>query len=389
MKKPKSSGGAVGTALVLTIGIGVIVWNNTKHNTYLSQGDNGNLRTLSSASGASVAPVTANINNVPLLSDPVSSNSVSTSDANSNPPRSTERKLKSGWDEGGMVFYKDRMEMVKGTPTKVIDLAGQGEVTVSGVTNDNGNFWAKVDGKADWEEQTFAIFKKYVTPETIVVDFGTWIGPTLLFHGQFSQHSYGIEADPVAFAVAEYNVEQNREKAWGKHLTLESACVSAPDHVGSMTMRGAKAPGASMSGITDKLARPLTGSWTVQCYTLPSILEKWGVDLRQQHVMLKIDIESYECVLLPSFYDWLKDVDSSRLPTIYITFHPEIKDCSPPEWEAVLRIFKLYPYVAARSDTARMSITKDTTMVEFEAMKTELSWNQRGDSAFVLDQKVQ
>lgn len=333
------------------------------------------------------------LSNAPVLSDPTSSILVSTSDAtagittttaNNNSPRSTARKLQSGWDEAGLKLYTDRVDLLKATPTKVVNLAGHGMATVSEVTNDNGDFWTKVDGDPVWEGPTFAIFQKYVTPETIVVDFGTWIGPTLLFHGQFSQHSYGIEADPVAFAVAEFNVEQNRERAWGKHMSLESACVSAPEHVGSMTMRGAKAPGASMSGITEKLARRTTGAWTVQCYTLPSILDTWGVDLVQQHVMLKIDIESYECKLLPSFYDWLKDVNPSHLPTIYITFHPEISDCSPQEWEAVLQVFKLYTYVAGRSDTARMLITKHTTMTEFETMKRDISWNQKGDSAFVL-----
>eukprot|EP00588_Corethron_pennatum_P022890 CAMPEP_0194315028 /NCGR_PEP_ID=MMETSP0171-20130528/11826_1 /TAXON_ID=218684 /ORGANISM="Corethron pennatum, Strain L29A3" /LENGTH=46 /DNA_ID= /DNA_START= /DNA_END= /DNA_ORIENTATION= len=46
-----------------------------------------------------------------------------------------------------------------------------------------------------------------------------------------------------------------------------------------MTMRGVMSPGAGMSGITDTLYKTQrykkpVGSWTVRCYTLPTILDK-------------------------------------------------------------------------------------------------------------------
>jgi len=162
-----------------------------------------------------------------------------------------------GWDEAGLNIYNGKLKELSSVEpkTRVINLAGEGNVTVSTIVNHNAGFWDRLDRpKPAWEPATFRIFKKYVSPETVVVDFGTWIGPTLLYHGQFSKRSYGIEADPSAYAVAKFNVDQNRHQNWGGNVFLESACVSAPDDVGTMTMKS-RNPGESMSSIGEKTAR--------------------------------------------------------------------------------------------------------------------------------------
>jgi len=293
------------------------------------------------------------------------------------------KRLTSGWDSNGLELYHSKQAEMDGRENHNISLAGGDKVTVSEVVNNNPNFWSIVDGRRGWERKTFEIFEKYVTEETIVVDFGTWIGPTLLFHGQKSRASYGIEADPAAFAVAERNVWLNKDKDWAQSVSVHSFCVGSTEHAGKiMTMRGAKAPGASMSGITEALARKPVGSWAVRCYTLPTILDSWDVVLSRQPVMLKIDVESYECQLVPSFYDWLVGEERASLPVIYVSFHPQIKDCSPEEWARVLKVFQLYDSVYCRGGDSPMQISKETTFEEFEEMKTNLSWKK--DSTFVL-----
>lgn len=266
-------------------------------------------------------------------------------------------KLDPGWDKSGKEIYRQKVETLNKETVQTINLAHQGEVTVSTVVNGNHDFWNRIDGNSNeqlkWEAQTFAIFKKYVTPETIVIDFGTWIGPTLLYHGMFSKASYGIEADPAAYAVAEHNLFLNRHRDWANHVFLESACVSAPASVGKMTMKSYN-PGESMSSITEKQYKPSRMDWEVQCYTLPSIMEHWGVDLVAQPVMIKIDVESYECKLLPSFYEWLKDQPS--LPTIFVSFHPQISECTDNEWVQILKLFQLYKEVRPKKDLELMTL---------------------------------
>eukprot|EP00970_Alexandrium_tamarense_P012440 scaffold2918_cov230-Alexandrium_tamarense.AAC.14 len=193
---------------------------------------------------------------------------------------------------------------------------------------------------------------------------GTWIGPTLLYHGQYALRAFGIEADPVAFATVEYNVELNRKlnPSWGTKVTVDSGCVARPEDVGQLTMKagGGKA-GGSMSGLGavyhDK--GEASATWKVSCYTLPDIFEKyWGIQKPYKDVFIKIDIESYEFKLVPSFYDWLKD--ETFLPKMYISFHPQIESCSDEEFDGVLKFLKLYDHARVHADNADLQLKTAT-----------------------------
>lgn len=285
------------------------------------------------------------------------------------------KKVNPGWDSVGWKLYNDRVASLPKTAainTTVYPPGATGPFSVSMDTPGNPGFWPNLQN-GGWERHTFHIFLTYINPNTTVVDFGTWIGPTLLYHGQYSRRSFGIEADPVAFAVAEYNIELNRKwnSTWADRVTLDSACISRPEDVGNMTMKAAKAPGASMSGIGDKLARKQNGSWTVRCYTLPDIFENyWGIHKPYKDVFIKIDIESYECKLIPSFYDWLKDEE--YLPKMYISFHREIEFCKDDEWEGILKVLRLYHHVKL-DGINDWRIKENTTVEDLKgAMRTEI-----------------
>ena len=217
-----------------------------------------------------------------------------------------------------------------------------------------------------WERQTLDIFDKYVNPgKTTVVDFGTWIGPTLLYHGQYSLRSFGIEADPVAFAVVEYNVDLNKKMnlTWASRVSVDSGCISRQDDVGKITMKAGGVPGQSMSGIngkvySDKGARSV--SWEVLCYTLPDAFNNyWGIFRPYRDVFIKIDVESYECKLVPSFYDLLKD--EQYLPKMYISFHPQIQSCRDDEFVGVLKFLLLYDHVKINGDRMEWKIQANIT----------------------------
>lgn len=77
--------------------------------------------------------------------------------------------------------------------------------------------------------------------ETTVVDFGSWIGPTMIHHESFSKRYIGSKSDPVAYAVAEYNIQLNRElKSWGDRVSVDSGCVARPEDGGVMEMTAGK-----------------------------------------------------------------------------------------------------------------------------------------------------
>lgn len=273
-------------------------------------------------------------------------------------PSPREVETLSGWDAKGLYLYNDQKKWLRTLKTVAITIPPLNKLFVNEESNTIGKFWEKIDGRLSWEPSTFAVFQKYVTNETIVIDFGAWIGPTLLYHGQLSRHSFGIEADPVAYATLETNVQLNPNLP----VSIAPACISAPQDVGLRLMKGK--PGASMSGISEKLAVHSTSGWKVQCSTLPTMLDRWGIDLEAQPVMIKIDVESYECQLIPSFYDWLKRV--RRLPTIYVSFHPQISDCAVAQWASILKVFQLYKTVLSHCGSIKLQITEDTSLLDLQ-----------------------
>ena len=119
----------------------------------------------------------------------------SSSEITNNLPRTVD----SGWDAVGRQLYHDRVVSLSATGainTTVYPPMNPWPRNLTGgffVSRDeaaNRNFWGNL-ANGGWERQTFNIFNKYINPgRTTVVDFGTWIGPTLLYHGGFSRRSF-------------------------------------------------------------------------------------------------------------------------------------------------------------------------------------------------------
>ena len=106
-------------------------------------------------------------------------------------------------------------------------------------------------------------------------------------------------------ATVKANVALNRENnpTWGEQIFVNSGCIVRPQDVGQLTMKGGLKPGTSVSGIGEHVVGKNEGmmQWQVACYTLPDIMENyWGIRKPYVDVFLKIDVESYECKLIPS-----------------------------------------------------------------------------------------
>lgn len=123
----------------------------------------------------------------------------------------------------------------------------------------------------------------------------------------------------------------------------------------------------SMSGIGEKVARGVKVSWEVQCYTLPEIFDKyWKIERPYKDVFIKIDVESYECKLVPSFYDWLKD--EQYLPKMYISFHPQIQSCNDADMEGVKKFLMLYDHVRINGDREEFKVDGNVSPDEVRKM---------------------
>ena len=207
------------------------------------------------------------------------------------------------------------------------------------------------------------------------VGFGTWIGPTILFAAPLVDMAFGIEADPVAFAGVETNVALNLPyHAWAKNVYLTPRAVRAGDSTDletvSLEMKSSSA-GNSCSGLGDEVhacgirGRPLV-SWKVNSNTLPSLLNLWQLPISQE-LFVKVDTESYECQLIPTWLKWLEPYSRRRdafkgingtstgsassesnhevgqkLPTFFLAFHSQISKCSEEQYHAIYQFAQLF-----------------------------------------------
>ena len=199
----------------------------------------------------------------------------------------------------------------------------------------SNQFWEHVNSRT-WELETYKHFNQFLNRGTTLVDFGTWIGPTILYGAQIAGRTLGIEADPAAFAEANINLNLNTDKI--KNAIIQPACVSTLEGVQGMHSAGA---GNSCSGLGKVACGEVTQSWSVQCYHLQTLFKKWDIDLGM-NTFIKIDIESHECELLPHLKEWLLTVQTK--PTLHVAMHGQIRSCSPSQYHQINQLIWQYRF---------------------------------------------
>ena len=250
------------------------------------------------------------------------------------------KTLPANFDDAGNAMFVKRMRVLqdgvfKKKNTQAVGIAGSFYTVV------DHSFWATVANQT-WEPHTYRRYFQYVTPSTTLVDFGTWIGPTLLFGATRAARAFGIEGDPVAYADTLVNLQLNAAAL--KNVHLQPGCVSVQREM--KDMRSAEA-GNSCSGVGDSLAcGKVTAAWRVQCYDLPFLFKHWGVDLGFD-TFIKIDVEGYECALIPSMADWL--LAAPWKPTISLAMHSQVAPCQVDAYADITRLTQAYKFVECYS----------------------------------------
>lgn len=246
--------------------------------------------------------------------------------------------LPPGYDDVADGLFVDRF-------AQMTDAAFAGNITAVSLMGTTFNvitnaWWANVHSPhavPDWEPDTFRRFFQYVTPQTTLVDFGTWIGPTLLFGATRARRVFGVEGDPSAYAEVLANLQVNTPAF--KHVHLQPGCVATSEQ--RRTMKSAAA-GNSCSGLSHVACGSPAVEWQVQCYTLPHLFDRWGVGV-DANTFIKMDVESYECDLLPSLAAWLQGAPVK--PTLHVAMHSQIERCSEPQYRAIEDLARSYAYV--------------------------------------------
>jgi FkbM family methyltransferase len=166
-------------------------------------------------------------------------------------------------------------------------------------------FWRDFD-RDEWEWETFALFDHFIRPDTVYLDVGAWIGPTLLYGASRAKQAIGFEPDPVAFGILQQNVAANANLA---PTEVHPFAISAER--GRLRFGSQSKPGDSMSSA---LFAGGAQTWEVEARRLEDFEGDWPKGAR---VFLKIDIEGGEYALLPALRDFIQ----RHRPTIYLSLH--------------------------------------------------------------------
>jgi hypothetical protein len=79
-------------------------------------------------------------------------------------------------------------------------------------------------------------------------------------------------------------------------------------------------------------------------YPLQKLFRHWDVDPEREHVFVKIDVESYECALVPSWKAWFAGLD--RKPTLYLSMHENVSPCTEDQYHEIAALARAYKYLS-------------------------------------------
>ena len=285
--------------------------------------------------------------------------------------------LEPAWDENIQNDYVNARLRLSSTPEMSVRIPPHGPFQVKFDTFWNSRF---KQGQQTWEPETFRIFETYITKNTIVIDFGAWYGPTALFSAQLAKKVYALEPDPVAYCTIEHNVRLNPDL----DVDVHAIAVVAPQDAGNVSFQTGKMGNSESMLVSDVTAR--SGQhFKATGYTLPFLFNLWGINFTNHPVFIKIDIETYECKLIPSFHEWLVEEDNLENLTILVSFHPQLKPCSKKQMMGVLETFKLFGRVSCNNHATPLPISPTTSFEAFETMLDAANClTHKDDSDFVL-----
>jgi FkbM family methyltransferase len=225
----------------------------------------------------------------------------------------------------------------------------------------------------NWECDTFNILDFYQNKNTIYIDIGAWIGPTVLYSANKYKQIICFEPDPVAISRLKENLSVNNFK----NITLITKALSNTNNFSNFGGNGEL--GNSMStllvGLEDKedfyndygrkngFLLPNERNKdiiTVETITIDKVLKDNNINPNNIG-LIKMDIEGGEKIVIPSMQNFLKEYK----PNFFISLHRVfLKD---NDIDIILNIlFNIYSncYYFSSENNSRRKITKQIIQEE-------------------------
>ena len=152
----------------------------------------------------------------------------------------------------------------------------------------HARLWSRLESGA-WEPDTFAAMRLCLTPASLHLDLGAWIGPTVLYAAGLAGRAVAVEPDPVAMAALLANLALNPKRA-DRTLPVAAAVAGVS---GPLDLY-AKQFGESLTS-----RFPVAKSRRITAFALGAeeFLARCLGEAR--HVLVKVDVEGGEYDLVP------------------------------------------------------------------------------------------
>ena len=117
------------------------------------------------------------------------------------------------------------------------------------------------------------VLKGLIEPDSIHVDIGAWIGPTVLYGGQIAARCITAEPDPTAREALEANLHLNDSVA--AKTTVSPLCIAAENGPVKLGAPHEEGGGDSESSM---LCKDGHSTWEVDGVTLEAFFQQFKID---------------------------------------------------------------------------------------------------------------
>ena len=170
-------------------------------------------------------------------------------------------------------------------------------------------FW-ELYAKNEWEPETFKIFDRFIHPNSVYIDIGAWVGPTVLYAAQKARLSVAVEPDKDAYRELEQNIELNPELK--NKIKCKNIAITEKNEIVKIYTREFSANSGSSILETQKTEE----YYEVQGITFDELFKEFPLN---EVSFIKIDIEGAEYYSVPELKNILEKLE--KHPTIYLSLH--------------------------------------------------------------------
>ena len=184
-------------------------------------------------------------------------------------------------------------------------------------------FWTK-----NYENYTYKIFDKFLSPNHSYLDIGAFIGSTVLYGANLAKRVYAVEPDPIAFSELKRNVSLNPNLK--DKIELHQKCIN--DKSGQVRFGNIAKGGDSTSSLQFSDSKT---SWIVEGMTFDDFIKKNNITNCN---FIKMDIEGGEAIVIPSMKNFLE----KNKPILYLSMHPIFFKDAIEDTKKIIEVLKIY-----------------------------------------------